>query len=443
MSDPSRFSLRHLLDSKLTRDVGVVLAVRGVGAVAAFGLAIVLGRSLGTTGVGVYYLAFSVATTAAVLGRVGLDGAMMRAVATAASDADWSSVRGIYRQGMRVGASLSLVLSLVVVLVAPTLASRVFSDPELTSSLRVAALMIPALALLQIHAQVLKAIGRPLVATFLQTIGPPASAVLMLWLGSIDDPRDAVLAVVAAYWGFLIVSIAVWVRAVGSSQRGDQLADLRALVRVSLPLLVTASMYLIIGQTDTLMLGIFGEASEVGTYTSALRFAFVIRLILVALESIVPPRYAVHQKRGEVVELEELARRTSWLGTVAAFLPVVVMLVAAGPLMGIFGEGFETASTALRILVIGQFINVGVGPVGFLLVMTGNERLLQRTMVSAAVANIVLNATLIPLMGTAGAALATAVTLGGLSLANVYWVRTQVGINPLPIGKRMTVGSTT
>ncbi len=80
-------------------------------------------------------------------------------------------------------------------------------------------------------------------------------------------------------------------------------------------------------------------------------------------------------------------------------------------ILSIFGAEFVVASWELKILVLGQLIDVLCGSVGYLMIMTGHQN--QSFMVSGCcvLINLVLNAIAIPLLGTLGAAIATAFTL--------------------------------
>ena len=87
------------------------------------------------------------------------------------------------------------------------------------------------------------------------------------------------------------------------------------------------------------------------------------------------------------------------------------------PLLAIFGPEFTEAHWALKILVIGQLVNALSGSVGNLLSMTGYQNQLMLVSGCTALINLVLNAIAIPLWGTVGAALTTALTL---SIWNVW-----------------------
>src|SRR5207249_3264345 len=75
--------------------------------------------------------------------------------------------------------------------------------------------------------------------------------------------------------------------------------------------------------------------------------------------------------RGERDRLDRLYKAlTRW--TLAGTIPLVLLLlVVPGPVLLMFGGRFETATTQLRILLVGQAVNVAVGSVGFILIMVG------------------------------------------------------------------------
>jgi O-antigen/teichoic acid export membrane protein len=85
------------------------------------------------------------------------------------------------------------------------------------------------------------------------------------------------------------------------------------------------------------------------------------------------------------------------------------------------------------ILVIGtagQLVNCGVGSVGNLLYMSGNERRLIRIHAGAAVIMVTLSFLLIPRWGIAGAALASAVTTAVMNAWTLVDARRVLGLFP-------------
>jgi O-antigen/teichoic acid export membrane protein len=423
-------ALARSIDLDLARSAGVVLGTRLLGAGAQFGLTLALARTLGAEVTGLYYLAFSITSIASIIAKLGLGSAMLRFVSTAFAERDWRRLAGIHRQGVTISGLVSIGLAVAITILAPFFATTVFDKPEAESVIRVAALLIPGQTLLVLYSQILKAVRRPVSATALQGIGPPLLASILLVVSETKNAEAAMAIVLGSTVGFLAMEVVQWISIVGKAGRQWGQFDIRLLMRTALPLMVVSSMWLVITWSDVIIIGILGTSEDVGIYVTAARSAILMQIPLLAIGAIVSPRFAILYSNEDWRGLEQVARNTSLLGTMVA-LPAFLGIEALAPwLMSLFGASFGAGANALRILAIGQLINVAVGSVGLLLSMSGRERYLQRTMIIAAFANILLNVILIPPFGINGAAIATAVSVGGVNLANTAWVRRKMGIQP-------------
>jgi O-antigen/teichoic acid export membrane protein len=94
-------------------------------------------------------------------------------------------------------------------------------------------------------------------------------------------------------------------------------------------------------------------------------------------------------------------------------LPVAgVMLVWPGELLSLFGADYEAGTFVLRALAVGQLINAATGPVGYALLMSGQERAFARITAGALALAIASHSVVIPLFGIEGAAVVSAVVIG-------------------------------
>jgi O-antigen/teichoic acid export membrane protein len=107
-----------------------------------------------------------------------------------------------------------------------------------------------------------------------------------------------------------------------------------------------------------------------------------------------------------------------------------VMIIFAQPIMRIFGHDFSAGWPILVIGTLGQLVNCGVGSVGFLLLMSGNQRRLVRVQAIMAVVMIVLSLLLVPHWGILGAAVAAAITNVGVNVLNLIEVNAALRITP-------------
>jgi len=153
-----------------------------------------------------------------------------------------------------------------------------------------------------------------------------------------------------------------------------------------------------------------------------------ISFVLLAASYPLSPTVARLHAAGDTRRVEQTVVHTARLVLLVS-LPVAIVLVAfAGPILEIFGHGFSSGATAVRIIAIGDLINVLTGYGGLVLVMSGRESDLTRCAALGAVLNIGLAAALIPGFGVNGAAVATAVSLAASNLQMTWlaWRRLDV-----------------
>jgi len=152
--------------------------------------------------------------------------------------------------------------------------------------------------------------------------------------------------------------------------------------------------------------------------------------VLSSINQIFAPTISDLHTRGEISMLGRLFQSlTKW--AIGLTLPLaMVVIVFARPLMGIFGTEFERGWPILVIGTLGQLVNCGVGSVGYLLLMSGNEKRLIRIQTAMAVVMVVCSAALIPVFGILGAAAAAAITNIGVNFWNLLEVRRTLGISP-------------
>ena len=89
----------------------------------------------------------------------------------------------------------------------------------------------------------------------------------------------------------------------------------------------------------------------------------------------------------------------------------------------LFGASFSSGETALRILALGQIVNIATGFPGMILIMVGESGRVTRSVAIGAIVNLALSLVLIPRFGASGAAAATAASIAitNILLSAVLW----------------------
>jgi len=172
-------------------------------------------------------------------------------------------------------------------------------------------------------------------------------------------------------------------------------------------------------------------SAELGVYSASVRVALALVLFLTAVSYVFSPFVADLHARGERERLDTLFKAiTRW--TIAGTIPILLlMLIAPGAILQVFGgKEFEGGTNALRILLIGQSVNVSVGASGFVLIMAGFTGWDLFVYAASFVLDLILAVVLVPMFGTEGAALAQAITLTCSNALRLWLVYRFVKIHP-------------
>lgn len=430
--------LRHRLAGS---GVGAVL-VRGTaggagahlaGAMLALLAQLALARLLGVGQYGYYAYALAWIMLLAIPCRLGLQTGMIRFAAAYRAQAEWPALRGLVRRGFQLVTATAALVALA--FAAAALLLRAHMPADQLRTLLVAALVLVPLALLGATQGLLQGYRRPARGVlphraFLH--GGTLALVLALsaTVGLEGAPAAMGLTLVGALGALAVAGY--WVR---DSVRPDLVASepvyhTREWLRVSLPLMLITGMNVLMRQVDTIMLGAIAGTDAAGIYFPVARASELASIGLLATNAIVAPMVSELHAMGERRQLQRLLTLAA-IATSAVTLAAVLFFWLAGEwALGLFGPAFTAGYPALMILLAGQVVNAACGPVGFMMTMTGHQDRAALVLTVTAVANVALNAALIPRFGLTGAAAATATSIVAWNLWLFVEVYRRHGLNP-------------
>lgn len=413
----------------------VALFVRGLGAIAGFFSTLYVARMLGADEAGVYFLAFAIVTAISTVSRVGLDSSVVRFTSIASESGRRQNVAAIIRISVSWVLLASFMLVALLFMGAESIATQVFSKPELGDALGVMLWAIPFISLSVLLASVLQGVRYPEASLFILNIGVPACMLLLMFLfAGVDGARIGLrhvawIYVVAAVFVLMIaVAATVWAVRVGFwggvFSSGQLLAS-------CLPLLMVAVMGLFVMWGSQLMAGIFLSAADVAMLAVAQRTSMLTSLILVAVNAVAAPQFAHLYQQKDYGQLKQAALRSVRIMVLMALPFLVGLCVFPQFIMSLFGSDFAAGAVILPILACGQFINVMTGSVGYLLNMTGHERDMRNVMIVTGVFSLLLSYALTLMYGLVGAAIATALSVALQNLFAAHLVKRRLGFNTL------------
>ncbi|HXF56304.1 MAG TPA: polysaccharide biosynthesis C-terminal domain-containing protein, partial [Actinomycetota bacterium] len=273
---------------------------------------------------------------------------------------------------------------------------------------------------------------------------PAAWVALMLLAWTVS--RTAAAAVLAYTGSWALATAAAWYaweRETAAFPRvpGER-GEVGALLRYGAPRAPAALLSQLLFWTDYFVLARFVGERELGVYAAVVRVGQALMLLLVAVNYMFSPFVADLHARGERQRLDQLYKALSrWVlaGTVPLLL---VLAVLPGSVLRAFGAGFEEGATALRVVLVGQAVNVAVGGVGFILVMVGRTGWDLVVYALSFLLDLGVAAALSPLVGMEGAAVAQSLTMVASNLGRLYLVWRFVRIQPFGRAHRRLLGPT-
>jgi O-antigen/teichoic acid export membrane protein len=396
---------------------------------------IYLAHVLGAEALGIYALGMTIVGLLGVFNALGLANSAVRFVAAYSATARFDLLRGFLVRSISLLLIFNVLLVGVMLLVGPWVSVHVYHTPALSRYMGLFGVIMVFGAMTGFLGQVLtgyKDIARRTVIT--NFIGSPLTMVFTLVLvGAGLGLWGYIFAQAAsAFVVIMLLAVAVW-RLTPRAARAilGGLAPIeKEVISFSAVVFAMDSLGFLISQADKILIGFYLNARELGIYAMAAALVTFVPAILQAVNQIFSPTIAdLHARRQRELLGRLFQTLTKWI--LGLTLPLgCFIIIYAHQLMNIFGAEFESGWPILVIGTVGQLINCGVGSVGYLLLMSGQQHRLIRIQAITAVVMVGLSLFFIPKFGVIGAALSAAVTNAVSNVWLLHEVRHKLGLFP-------------
>lgn len=202
----------------------------------------------------------------------------------------------------------------------------------------------------------------------------------------------------------------------------------REWIAVSLPIFLVEGFFFLLTNADVLMVGWFMEPSDVAVYFATVKALVIVHFVYFAVKAGVAPKFAHYANGGDRSSLDAFARVSAGWTFWPSLAMAAIVLALGQPILLLFGEGFDSGYPLLFPLLAGVLARAAVGPAESLLSMTGNQNVCAVILGVTLAVNVTLNFVLIPTHGLAGAAMATAISMGFEALLLALTVHRKLGI---------------
>lgn len=405
------------------------LGLRCASVVLAFVSMLLLGRTLGNAGYGIFAGTISIANFGAFLARLGVEAQQVRNIPTYSRGNRHDHVAGTLLFGalttlLFCGAPMTLIWLVRA------------ADPALfgpfTATAMVASAMIPPMAMASFAQGALRGFMRYVIAflpsfVLLHVIHLAIIAVLLIQ--DALTPSSALLSMTTAWYLSAIVALLMlWGTIPGAVKKARPSYRPGPWLKASAFTALGMVNIVFIGQADVFLIGLLGSAADAGVYAAGQRVSWLLMMPVMAVYGGLSPTVAALYAERSWLKLSDRVRAGA-RETLGLALLIALPLTVAGPwLFELFGPGFAQSYPIYLVLAAGLLSSLLFGRAFEILIMTGHAGLAGCVSFGAIVLNAVADVLLIPAYGAMGAAVATAtiLPLEALILCVLAWRHLQI-----------------
>lgn len=176
---------------------------------------------------------------------------------------------------------------------------------------------------------------------------------------------------------------------------------------------------------DTVMLGVMKNNEVVGYYNAAIKIKTILVTLVTSLGTVLLPRLSYYYKQGKDTEFLSLVSKAFSFVLLFSIPCCIYFSIYARPVVEFLsGPGYLPA-VAPMIILMPTILFIGLSNITGIqvLVPTGRETLVLRSVILGAVVDFLLNLILIPSLGASGAAIGTLCAEFAVTLLQFWYLR--------------------
>lgn len=393
-------------------------------------------RFYGASTVGIISIITTIVSMFSMLALMGLNISVLKLIPARLAEGLPLSAASIYRKGLGIISLASLAVGLLLCVFSDTLAHNYFHNQAYQFYIFLAGIFLVTNVWFEYNSSTLRAIGKIREAAWYTTISnafKPIIILIICFLGLADS-----IIVIAFLFFYALSSLPLFGPVLRFFRAGDhQIANdqntasgtdsVKEILRLSFPMLVTASATLTISYMDFLMLGYYVPEAQIGYYTISTKLAQATVFILASVNAVSAPKFAelFQQKKNEA--LRQLVVKTTRMILLLSLPVTVILIVFGNQILQVFGTDFVSGYVALVLLALAKIVSAACGSVGYLLNMTNHQKVYRNIILISCCINISLNLILIPEWGINGAAFATMVSIIFNNIVALIYIKLKFG----------------
>ncbi len=417
-----------------------------VSKLASYGYKILIARYFGAETYGLFSLGLIIITLISSIATLGLNDGLVRYISLYRGKKKFGYIRRLVISLRNIFLIVGILFTMILVAFAPIIGEKIFHTEKFTPLLMGMAFSLPFLLLSNLYLGVLR--GFEHVRTYSALINIYQNTFRLIILFLLIMMGVGVIAVSISY---VLVFVGLFILSNYYAKKDLNKMPKSVIPKSNLvvpevfsyawPLLFVGILYSIFYWTDSLLLGYFTNAENVGWYSAA---TTVISLFGIAPDIFMQlffPLISFKSSEGKKEIIKRLTQQvTKWIYLINIPLFILLFLFSDYLLGILFGSEFLIAGSILKILACGALFSSVVGISTSLISIKGKTKMVLSNFLVFTIINILLNILLIPRSGMIGAAIATLITQVLFSITLIVQIKKMYGFNLIrSLRKRLVV----
>ncbi|MBS3144274.1 flippase [Candidatus Woesearchaeota archaeon] len=414
-----------------------------------YGYKIIISRWLGANDFGLFALALAIISLIASIMISGIQLALSRYIAYHREKKDPEKIKRI------IGATLQTILITNIIAgigfwIFATEIAVFFHHPEIASLLKIFAFLLPFYSTLLTLQKIFEGFQRIELSTAADIV---LNGLRILLVGALVLTGMTIEGVSTTYLiATICTTVVFWIiceKVLTAFTRNiftNNVKEMQNIVSFSWPLMISIIVHIIMTWSDTLLLGFYRTASEVGIYNIATPTANLLTVPAVALTTVFMPLMSNLFAKKETEQMMKLySTVTKWTFLIALPVILAIILFPQRIINSTAGMGYVEGASVLLLLGIGVFINAIAAPANMILLAMDKTKFMMKNSIIACIISLGLNFYLIPKFGVLGAGIAFLASSLIIALLRMIEIKTLLQIIPLDkkIGKLMIMSIVT
>ena len=421
------------------RLAGNAFLIRVASAGIAYVAQIALARWLGRHEFGIYVYVWTWVLLIGALSSLGVSYSAQRFVPEYRTTGDEPRLRGFLRSSRTLCFAFGTASAAVGMAIILAFRDRV--GPEYVAAFLIAFSVLPIFVLSTVQDTISRSfnwINLALVPAYIFQPLIIISSMTPLYLaGTRLTATSALAAAVAGFWIVVTAQFVLLQRRLAANvAAGPRVYEIATWLRIALPIFLVDSFFYLLTFCDILILQLYVEPDELGTYYAVTKTLALVNFIYFAVAAATAHRFSEYHVSGDGAKLaafvHDAVRWTFWPSLALA----AVLLALGKPILMLFGSEFADGYPLMFVLALGLIARASVGPAERLLNLTGSQNTCAAIYAVAFTTNISLCFALIPRYELTGAAIATMTAIVVEASLLALFVKLRLGLNVFVLSGR-------